>query len=95
MGILKGLHGSTGFLGLTHRGRHGILGTWSGDDRETTVLFSDLLSPESLLQSQSPSVPGSLDTRHDRQSSDTVHLTASGTQTTSAGVLLYRSHTVR
>jgi hypothetical protein len=30
MGILKGLHGSTGFWGLTHRGSHGIVLTWSG-----------------------------------------------------------------
>jgi hypothetical protein len=31
MAILKGLHGSTGFLGLTHRGDHGIVHESVGD----------------------------------------------------------------
>jgi hypothetical protein len=31
MAILKGLHGSTGFLGLTHRGRRGIVHESVGD----------------------------------------------------------------
>jgi hypothetical protein len=33
MGILKGLHGSTGFWGLTHRGSHGIVHESVGEGR--------------------------------------------------------------
>ena len=33
MAILKGLHGSTGFWGLTHRADRGIVLTWMGKRR--------------------------------------------------------------
>jgi hypothetical protein len=51
MAILKGLHGSTGFLGLTHRGSRGIVCT-SDEERTVTKTKKLIWMPE-----EKPPVP--------------------------------------
>ena len=55
MAILKGLHGSTGFWGLTHRGDRGIVCT-SDEERTVTKTKKPVWMPE-----EKPPVPTMLD----------------------------------